>query len=157
MNNQYKQWILLTALIGTIVAIWSLWWWGNQPPFRPKSMPVDSIWIDAPPVPFLRYHGWWFGCWIDSDGHSDRCRLWASGLKNPVVFEGQYVSCENHSPVAANELTLVLPQDSFQMWVGVTSGEIIAPAAFLKNGRYLVPVQAPHGCEELLKKPKNRP
>ena len=33
--------------------------------------------------------------------------------------------------------------------VGVTSGVIVVPAAFLENGEFLVPVESPHGCEEL--------
>jgi hypothetical protein len=36
-----------------------------------------------------------------------------------------------------------------EMWLGVTCGEIIAPAEFLQNGGHLVPIAAPHGCEEL--------
>jgi hypothetical protein len=155
MTNRHKVWILFVVLAGTIGGIGILLWWGAQPSLRPESMPVGSIWIDAPNVPFSWHHGCWFGCWIDSDGHSDRCRLWGAGLETPIVFEGRYVSCETHSPVAADKLRLKAPPDSMQMWVGVAPEEISAPAAFLQNGKLLVPLGAPHGCEELREKLKH--
>lgn len=155
--SQYKQWIPAGALIGVIAVIAILRWWGGQPSLRPSSMPTDSVWIEAPALPFSWHHGWWFGCWINSDGLSDRRRLWSQGLENPIVFDGKYISCENQAPVPANELKLMPPPDSMQMWVGVTSGEVAAPAAFLQNGKHLVPVASPHGCEESLRKPKNQP
>jgi hypothetical protein len=108
-------------------------------------------------LPFSWHHGWWLGCWIDGDGHSDRCKLWGAGLKNPVVFDGQYVSCETHFAVAADELKLKAPSDSMQMWVGVPSEERLAPAIFLQNGEHLVPIEATHGCEELMEKLKPKP
>ncbi len=37
------------------------------------------------------------------------------------------------------------------MWVGINQSGDIAPAAFLQNGKFLVPVRAPHGCEDLKK------
>jgi hypothetical protein len=157
MNDRFKTWIPAAILVGIIAGIMILRWWGLQPSFRPRGMPKDSIWIDAPALPISWHHGWWFGCWIDSDGHSNRCRLWGAGLDNPKVFEGQYVSCENHSPVAVSELKLKAPPDSSDMWVGVTSDEIIGPAVFLQNGKYLVPVEAPQGCEELRKRLKHKP
>jgi len=120
-------------------------------------MPVESVWVDAPTLPFSWHHGWWLGCWIDGDGHSDRCKLWGAGLKNPVVFDGQYVSCETHFAVAADELKLKAPSDSMQMWVGVPSEERLAPAIFLQNGEHLVPIEATHGCEELMEKLKPKP
>jgi hypothetical protein len=147
--GRYKAWIPAVALIAFVAGIRALLWWGGQPSARPKDMPANSIWVDAPALPFSWHHGWWFGCWIDSDGHSNRCRLWGAGLQKPIVFEGQYVSCETHSPVAAEELRLKAPPDSMQMWVGVATREISGPAAFLENDKHLVPVESPHGCEEL--------
>lgn len=78
-------------------------------------------------------------------------------MQDPIVFEGRYVSCENHSPVPANELKLKAPADSAQMWVRVESKEFLAPAAFLQNGKYLVPAEAAHGCEELQEKLTHNP
>lgn len=142
-------WAALAAIVCTV---WFLSWWGGQPSIRPKNMPRDSVWIHAPSLPFEWHHGWWFGCWIDSDGRSNRCRLWRGGWDyTGVAFEGLYVSCANGSPVPASELKLRAPPDSSQMWVGVSEPKSTAPAAFLQNGEYLVPVLSPHGCEELLK------
>ena len=75
---------------------------------RPLDMPRNSVWIDAPALPFSFYHGWWFGCWIDSDGRSNRCRLWGSGGLQ-TVYEGLYVSCDSKAPVQGNELQLSAP------------------------------------------------
>ena len=115
---------------------------------RPSDMPRNSIWIDAPAVPFGFYHGWWFGCWIDSDGRSNRCRLWGSGGLQ-TVYEGLYVSCDSKAPVQGNELQLSAPADSMGMWVGNSEPSIFAPAAFLANGEVLVPVEALHNCEKV--------
>jgi hypothetical protein len=154
---RYRVWIPAVAVIALLAGIGVLLWWGAQPPARPKYMPANSIWVDAPALPFSWHHGWWLGCWIDSDGHSNRCRLWGAGLEKPIVFEGQYISCETHSPVAAEELRLKAPPDSMQMWVGVATKEISAPAAFLENDKHLVPVESPHGCEELRNNLKRSP
>jgi hypothetical protein len=151
MLTWYKPWLPAAALAAIVCAIWFVSWWGGQPSLRPRNMPRDSVWIHAPSLPFEWHHGWWFGCWIDADGRSNRCRLWGSGLDKPIVFEGQYISCKNQSPVSANELKLKVPPDSSAMWVGTSTTEIHAPAAFLQNGDYLVPVTSARGCEGLIK------
>lgn len=151
MRIRYKPWMPASALAAFVGTIWFLSWWGGQPSIRPRDMPKNSVWIHAPNLPFEWHQGWWFGCWIDSDGHSNRCRLWGGHEDKPTVFEGLYVSCKNHSPVSTKELKLKTPPDSSQMWVGVASAEIIAPAAFLQDGDHLVPIVSPHGCEELMK------
>jgi hypothetical protein len=114
---------------------------------RPSDMPRNSIWIDAPAVPFSFYHGWWFGCWIDSDGGSNRCRLWGSGGLQ-TVYEGLYVSCDSKGPVQRDELQLSAPANSGGMWVGTSERSIFAPAAFLTNGKVLVPVEDLSDCEK---------
>jgi hypothetical protein len=93
------------------------------------------------------YHGWWFGCWMDSDGSSNRCRLWGSGGLN-TVYEGLYVSCDSKLPVRKEELQLSAPADSVEMWVGDSEGKIFAPAALLSNGKVLVPMQVPSACQK---------
>jgi hypothetical protein len=115
---------------------------------RPSDIPRNSVWIDAPALPFSFYHGWWFGCWIDSDGKSNRCRLWSAGLQEPIVYEGLYVSCDSRTPVQRDELQLSSPADSMGMWVGNSERSIFAPAAFLTNGKVLVPVEALRDCEK---------
>jgi hypothetical protein len=118
---------------------------------RPSDMPRNSVWIDAPALPFSFYHGWWFGCWIDSDNKSNRCRLWGSGGLQ-TVFEGLYVSCDSNAPVQRDELQLSAPADSMGMWVGNSERSIFAPAAFLANGKILVPFEAISDCEKFRKK-----
>jgi hypothetical protein len=140
--------------IGLILAVigipFILLWWGAQSSKRPDDMPADSVWIDASALSFSWHCGWWFGCWIDSDGHSNRCRLWAYGSDKPIVYEGLYVSCDSNSPVPAGELKIKVPPDkSSHMWIGLNQSGEIAPAAFLQNGKNLVPVKAPNGCEDL--------
>jgi hypothetical protein len=52
--------------------------------------------------------------------------------------------------VPANELKVkVPPAKSAYMWVALNQSGGDAPAAFLRDGKYLVPVTAPHGCEDL--------
>jgi hypothetical protein len=111
MRIRYKPWMPASALAAVIFTIWFLSWWGGQPSIRPRDMPRDSVWIHAPNLPFEWHHGWWFGCWIDSDGHSNRCRLWGGQGDKPIVFEGLYISCKDHSPVPASELKLKAPPD----------------------------------------------
>lgn len=117
---------------------------------RPADMPANSVWIEAPPVSFGYFRGWWFGCSIDRDGKSDRCRLWNGNLQQPIVYEGLYVSCETKLPVPANELQVIPPRDSFYMWVGDGKG-INAPVALLANGKVLTPVEVSDGCEQFQK------
>ena len=153
--SKMRTWLITWGpggtLVGIVGVIWLLSWWGGQPSIRPSDMPKDSVWIHAPSLPFEWHHGWWFGCWIDSDGHSDRCRLWGAGLTNPIVYEGRYISCVDNLPVPASELKLNAPQDSFQMWVHSDAGQPISPAAFLQNGKFLVPVEASQSCEQMNK------
>jgi hypothetical protein len=149
MKDSAKIWVFFAVFFGIVVGVKMLWWWGGQPSPRPKDMPADSVWIPAPTLPFSWHRGSWFGCWIDSDGHSNRCRLWNAGKENPLIFEGQYVSCQNHSPVPANELRLTVPANPVGLWVVFKSENQLVPAAALQNGEYLVPVDSERGCEQL--------
>jgi hypothetical protein len=45
------------------------------PPRRPKDMPLNSVWINAPSLPISWHHGWWFGCEITQSGAANYCRL----------------------------------------------------------------------------------
>src|ERR1700692_4603049 len=80
---------------------------------RPSEMPRNSVWIDAPALPFSFYHGWWFGCWIDSDGKSNRCKLSSAGT---TTYEGLYVSCDSKAPVQRDTLTLRRQAVSMGSW-----------------------------------------
>jgi len=108
---------------------------------RPSDMPANSVWIDAPAVPFGFYHGWWLGCWIDSDQQSNRCRLYGPGLHPPVVYEGRFVACETKVPVPVDQLKIKAPSDSMDMWM--PSGGV---AVILQNGDLLVPMGAERDC-----------
>jgi hypothetical protein len=118
---------------------------------RPSDMPRNSVWIDAPALPFSFCHGWWFGCWIDSDGKSNCCKLSSVGT---TAYERLYVSYDSKAPVQGNELQLSAPSDSMGMWVGTSESSIFAPAAFLTNGKVLVPVEDLSDCEKF--RPKLR-
>ena len=146
--------LIAVIVVGIILAVVGIdvfsRWAAQQRPKLPVDMPSDSVWIDAPALPFSWHHGWWFGCWIDSNGYSNRCRLWTEKAPQ-VVSEGLYVSCDTGSPVPADELRIKAPVESMHMWVGLNQNGDIAPAAFLQNGKFLVPVRAPHGCEDLKK------
>jgi hypothetical protein len=41
---------------------------------RPVDMPNNSIWIDAPHIPFGFYHGWWQGCSKDNGSTATKCK-----------------------------------------------------------------------------------
>jgi hypothetical protein len=45
------------------------------PPRRPKDMPRNDVWIDAPALPISWHHGWWFGYDTPSSGTAGYCRL----------------------------------------------------------------------------------
>src|SRR5215469_12669863 len=45
------------------------------PPRRPKDMPQNAVWIDAPALTISWHHGWWFGCDVAHSGDANRCRL----------------------------------------------------------------------------------
>jgi hypothetical protein len=112
---------------------------------RPSDMPANSIWIDAPAVPFGFYRGWWLGCWDDGQ-HANRCRLYSGSLNPPVVYEGRYLPCEGKSPIPPAELNLKAPVDSSEMWV--FPGVIV----FLQDGRLLVPVENFGDCDKIRNK-----
>jgi hypothetical protein len=148
VTNRARWAICIVVCIGIIAVPKFLLWYGARPAPRPSQMPANSVWIYAPALPFSWHHGWWLGCWIDSDGRSNRCRLWAP---SGIVYEGRYISCESRSPVLGSELQLKAPQDSTEMWVGVKTEAVVAPAVFLQNGKALIPIESAKGCEELIR------
>lgn len=110
---------------------------------RPKDMPASSIWIDAPAVPFGFYHGWWEGCWIESDGQTNHCRLYGPELSPPIIFEGRFMPCGALAPIPVSELKLKPPPHSPDMWI--FPGFI----AFLEDGRILVPLENVGDCPKI--------
>jgi hypothetical protein len=110
---------------------------------RPKDMPLNSIWIDAPAVPFGFYRGWWQGCWVEPDQQANRCRLYGPGLRPSVVYEGRFTPCEGTSPIPMGELKLKPPSDSSDMWIFPRF------LVFLQDGRLLVPVENAQDCPKI--------
>jgi len=112
---------------------------------RPADMPAEStLWVDAPSVPFGFYHGWWLGCWVDSDQHSNRCRLYGPALHPPVVYEGRFLSCDGPSPVPVEALRVKPFSDSADMWVRPNGMAVI-----LRDGRVLVPAESYGDCAKI--------
>lgn len=145
MRILLKAFLIVAALVGVVIL------WSNWKARRPKDMPSTSVWLDAPYVPFGWNRGWWLGCWTDSDGKANRCRMWNSQLQS-VTFEGRYVPCSGTAPVPKNELSLKTPSEAFSSWVPDGHGSI-APAVFLQNGRVFVPIDAPQTCDKLPPEP----
>src|ERR1700730_14376469 len=139
--------IVFKALAVGACAVLLLVLWSDWKARRPRNMPSTSVWLDAPYVAFGWNRGWWLGCWTDSDGKATRCRMWNSELRL-IPSEGRYVPCGDTAPVPDRELTLKTPSGAFSTWVPDGHGSI-APAVFLKNGRVLIPVDAPQSCKTL--------
>jgi hypothetical protein len=110
---------------------------------RPRQMPLSSIWIDAPAVPFGFYHGWWEDCWMETDQQANHCQLYRPGLHPPVVYEGRYVSCDGKGPIPLNELKLRAPAQAEEMWIFQRF------VVFLNDGRLLVPVENIQDCAKI--------
>jgi hypothetical protein len=146
MRVAFKVLLLSACVVGLLIL------WSNCKARRPRSMPSTSVWLDAPYVPFGWNRGWWLGCWTDSDGKANRCRMWNAELQS-VTFEGRYVPCSGTTPVSESELSLKKPSGAFGTWVLDGHGDL-APAVFLQNGRALIPIDAPaQTCEKLPSKP----
>jgi hypothetical protein len=140
----------LRKVITTIVAVWFLLfvslflavpWYRTR---LPKDMPKNSIWMDAPHVPFGFYHGWWQGCWAEGNSVT-KCKLWG-GSEVGTVYAGEYVACDAH-PVMETEL--VLEPRSEMSWIPSAKMERLLPVAILQNGRKLVPKLAADECAKL--------
>lgn len=112
---------------------------------RPKDM-SNAIWIDAPAVSFGFYHGWWEGCWLESDERTNHCRLYGPGLTPPVVYDGRFLPCDSQQAVPASDLKLRPPNESSDMWL--FPGFVV----FLENGRILVPAEQISDCRQILEK-----
>ena len=136
-------WILLAMFVGIpIVAMVSCLGYSAYQARRPKDMP-NAIWIDAPAVPFGFYHGWWEGCWLESDNRTNHCRLYAPALHRPVVYEGRFMPCDASRPIPMSELNLKPPPDSADMWI------FPGFAVFLEGGRILVPIENIGDCSKI--------
>jgi len=112
------------------------------PPRRPRFMPVNSVWIDAPSLPISWHHGWWFGCGLSSSGNANYCRLVEA--EGPLVYASEYLPCSTRSPMDENNIHLVPPPDGESMWLfGEGSDGVVG---FLANGDLLLPVPTIEKC-----------
>ena len=144
---------LLLGLAVIVVALPLFWLGGGVswldktvfPPRRPKDMPQNAIWIDAPALPISWHHGWWFGCDASESGKADYCRLvMADGSK---VYAGEYLPCGGSSPLPMSGMNLVPPPDHLEMWIADKRLNTLAPIGFLKDGNILLPVAVLDRCD----------
>jgi hypothetical protein len=143
---------LLFALVALVVALPVFWFAGGIrwldtavfPPRRPKDMPQNAVWIDAPVLPISWHHGWWFGCDTSLSGTANYCRLvMANGSE---VYAGEYLPCQDRSPLLPSDIDLVPP---VEMWIADKRLKELAPIGALRKGDLLVPVAVLDRCDEL--------
>lgn len=138
-------WILLTMFVAIpVLAMASCLGYKAFEARRPKDMPLSSIWIDAPAVPFGFYHGWWEGCWLESDQQANHCRLYLSA-GNRVVYEGRFMPCDAKSAIPTSEIKLKPPSQSTDMWISPNPRFV----ALLEDGRILVPLKDVSECPKI--------
>lgn len=117
------------------------------PPRRPRDLPQNAVWIDAPALPISWHHGWWFGCDTPSSGTVNYCQLlMANGTK---VYAGEYLPCKERSPVPMSKINLVPPPDQVGMWIADKRLNELAPIGALREGDLLLPVAVLDRCDEL--------
>jgi hypothetical protein len=114
------------------------------PPKRPRFMPVNSVWIDAPSLPISWHHGWWFGCGFYSSG-TNYCRL--VGADGQQVYGGEYLPCDSNSPINDSDIRLVPPPDSSDMWLFSENSDAVV--GFLADGDLLLPLSVRQKCSVL--------
>jgi hypothetical protein len=145
---------LLLGIVAIVVALPLLWLFGGVrwldtqvfPPRRPKNMPENAVWIDAPALPISWHHGWWFGCDMSSSGTANYCRLvMANGEE---VYAGEYLPCSGKSPLPVSTMELVQPPDSVEMWIADKRLTALAPIGSLRNGNFLLPVVVIDRCDK---------
>jgi|SRR4051812_37593251 hypothetical protein len=150
--------LLIRLLVGLVVAVMALplfWmlggirWLDTQvfPPRRPKNMPQNAVWIDAPALPISWHHGWWFGCDTPSSSTANYCRLvMANGEE---VYAGGYLPCDSRSPLPMSKIDLVPPPEKVGMWIVDKRLTRLVPIGALRDGDLLLPVVVLDRCDEL--------
>ena len=118
------------------------------PPRRPRLMPLNSVWIEAPSLPLSWHRGAWFGCGLSHSGTTNYCRL--VGTDGQLVCDGEYLSCATHSPIAEKDIHLVPPRDSGEVWVFTERSHCVV--GLLADGEVQLPATDMDRCEE----PKTR-
>ena len=146
---------VLLALATLVVAFRLFWFAGGIrwldtkvfPPRRPKDMPDNAVWIDAPALPISWHHGWWFGCDTPSSATANYCRLvMANGTE---VYAGEYLDCKDRSPVPISKINLIPPPNQVGMWIADKRLSMLAPIGALREGDLLLPIAVLDRCDEL--------
>ena len=65
------------------------------------------------------------------------------------VYAGEYLPCEDRSPLAVSKIDLVPPPDQVGMWIADKRLKELAPIGALRKGDLLVPVAVLDRCDEL--------
>ncbi len=154
VNTQNLVSKLLLGFVATLIVLPLFWlsgggrWMETQvfPPTRPRSLPANAVWIEAPALPISWHHGWWFGCDISPKGTTNLCRLVEN--EGRVVYAGEYLPCGDKSPVPLSSIALVPPTDSIDMWIADERLRGLAPAGFLQTGDILFPIFVLDQCDK---------
>jgi hypothetical protein len=145
---------LLLGLAALAVALPLFWMAGGIawldtkvfPPARPKKLPQNAVWIDAPTLPISWHHGWWFGCNVAQSGAANYCRLvMANGEE---VYAGEYLPCGSRTPLPVSTKDLVPPANNDLIWISDERLSTLAPVGTLRNGDLLLPVVVLDRCHE---------
>jgi len=116
------------------------------PPRRPKDMPQNAVWIDAPALPMSWNRGWWFGCDLSPSGTTNYCRLVTANGEE--VYAGEYLPCGRKLPVPVSTMELLPPPHNVEMWIADKRLKTLAPVGALQNGDLLLPVAILDRCDK---------
>ncbi len=151
MSHLSKLLLGLAALVVTLSLSWmtgGISWLDTNvfPPRRPKDMPQNAVWINAPALPISWHHGWWFGCDVTQSGEANYCRLvMANGQE---VYAGKYLPCGSKTPLPVSTKELVAPPHSSAIWIADKRLNTLAPVGALRNGDLLLPAAVLDRCEK---------
>ena len=145
--------LVLLSIAALVVALAIFWveggcyWLQTRvfPPRRPRFMPANSVWIEAPPLPISWHRGAWFGCGLADSGTANYCRL--TDTDGKLVCAGEYLSCATHSPIAERDIRLVPPRDSGEAWLFTERSNCVV--GLLANGEILLPTTEMNKCDEI--------
>jgi len=142
----------LTAFVLALALFWlagGIRWLDTKvfPPRRPKDMPQNAVWIDAPALPISWHHGWWFGCDLAPSGTANYCRLEMANGED--VYAGEYLPCGSKLPVPVSTRELVPPPQNVEVWIADDRLKTLAPIGALQDGDLLLPVVVLDRCDKL--------
>jgi len=108
-------------------------------PPRPKSMPLNAIWMPGPNAPLDRTpRGVWLACWLNQAKSINRCKV--ADYKGSVQFEEDFLPVAGVAPVPS-ELLRPQPVGTMELWTWVEKDKRDVPVVRLENGTILVPAR----------------